>query len=163
MEEFVEDAFAEERHMETLFNPADRAAIVRRLVALQPSSARQWGKMSPAQMLAHCATMMEDACGDAVRKQSLLGTILAPFAKPRVLGDKPMMRNSPTSPAFVVTDERDLARERERLCALIARFGDGGAAAADGRVHVFFGRLTGDQWGRLMYKHLDHHLRQFSA
>ena len=26
-----------------------------------------------------------------------------------------------------------------------------------------FGRLSGDQWGRLTYKHADHHLRQFGG
>ena len=33
--------------------------------------------------------------------------------------------------------------------------------AAARQTHSFFGRLSGDEWGRLMYKHLDHHLRQF--
>ncbi len=26
-----------------------------------------------------------------------------------------------------------------------------------------FGKLTGEQWGTLMYKHIDHHLQQFGA
>ena len=25
------------------------------------------------------------------------------------------------------------------------------------------GRLSGEQWGRLIYKHFDHHLRQFGV
>jgi Protein of unknown function (DUF1569) len=29
--------------------------------------------------------------------------------------------------------------------------------------HSFFGRMTADEWAILMYKHLDHHLRQFGA
>ena len=29
--------------------------------------------------------------------------------------------------------------------------------------HTFFGSLTADEWSLLMYKHLDHHLTQFSA
>jgi len=28
---------------------------------------------------------------------------------------------------------------------------------------AFFGKLTGEEWGELMYKHIDHHLRQFDA
>jgi len=27
----------------------------------------------------------------------------------------------------------------------------------------FFGKLSGKEWGELMYKHIDHHLRQFGA
>ena len=30
-------------------------------------------------------------------------------------------------------------------------------------IHAFFGKLTGEEWGRLMHKHIDHHLRQFGA
>ena len=30
-------------------------------------------------------------------------------------------------------------------------------------IHGLFGRLDGDQWGSLVYKHLDHHLQQFGA
>jgi len=29
--------------------------------------------------------------------------------------------------------------------------------------HSFFGRMTPDEWAVLMYKHVDHHLRQFGA
>ena len=29
--------------------------------------------------------------------------------------------------------------------------------------HPFFGYLTPEQWGKAVYKHLDHHLRQFSG
>jgi len=30
-------------------------------------------------------------------------------------------------------------------------------------VHSFLGRLSGEEWGIMMYKHLDHHLRQFGG
>lgn len=41
-------------------------------------------------------------------------------------------------------------------------------AAARGREaqwpdHAAFGRLSGREWGWLIYKHTDHHLRQFGA
>ena len=62
-----------------------------------------------------------------------------------------------------MTDPRDFAKERARLVAIVKRFGEAGASAADGRMHSFFGRLKGDEWGVLMHKHLDHHLRQFGA
>jgi hypothetical protein len=149
--------------MLSLYDPENRDAVVRRLAALQPTSQRQWGKMTVAQMLAHCAKALEVPCGDRVETQSLIGRVLAPFAKPSVLGEKPMNQNAPTSPTLRVTDDRDFARERERLVALVDRFCSRGPAVTDGIVHNFFGRLTADQWGRLMYKHLDHHLRQFST
>jgi uncharacterized protein DUF1569 len=149
--------------MQNLFDAKDSADIVQRLSKLQPSSARQWGKMHVSQMLAHCATAMEVPCGDKVEKQRLIGRVFAPFAKKSVLGEKPMSRNGPTSPDLRIAGDRNFSTEHARLVALVERFCNRGPSAVDGVVHGFFGRLNSDEWGRLMYKHLDHHLRQFSA
>ncbi len=149
--------------MQNLFDPADRDALVRRLSDLRPSSPRQWGRMDAPQMLAHCAVALEVACGDRIKKQRLLGRVLAPFVRSSVLGQPPMMRNAPTDADYKIADQRDFEKERARLAALVDKFCSRGPDAADGLVHGFFGRLTGDEWGRLMYKHLDHHLRQFGA
>lgn len=149
--------------MQNLFNSADRDELVQRLSNLQPSSPRQWGKMEAAQMLAHCAVALEVACGDSIRKQALVGRVLAPFIRKAVLGEKPFQRNAPTDPTFRIAGDRDFAAERARLTAMMERFASRGPAAAEGLVHSFFGRLTAAEWGRLMYKHVDHHLRQFKA
>ncbi len=149
--------------MQNLFDASDRDAIVRRLSGLQPSSPRQWGRMNVAQMLAHCAVALEVPCGDRVKGQRLLGRVLAPFVRSSVLGDKPFIRSAPTDPDYRIVDEREFESEKARLAALIDRVCGRGPAGADGVVHSFFGRLTGDQWGRLLYKHLDHHLRQFGS
>lgn len=150
--------------MENLFTPADRAAIERRLAALRGDSARQWGKMDVGQMLAHCATALEMACGDRQKKQALLGKIVTPFIRGRLLGEAPFGRNAPTDPDLVMTGQpRDIETERQRLAGLVAKFCDRGPEAAGDQVHSFFGTLNGQEWGRLMYKHLDHHLRQFGV
>ena len=74
-----------------------------------------------------------------------------------------MRRNTPTAPSLIVADERDFAVEQQRLATLIDRFVAAGPAGCTRHPHVFFGRLTPDEWGALMHKHLDHHLRQFGA
>jgi hypothetical protein len=60
-----------------------------------------------------------------------------------------------------MTSPRDFAREKARLIASIRKFHDGGPASAARFEHAFVGKLTGDEWGRMQHKHLDHHLRQF--
>ena len=149
--------------MENLFNPADRATLQRRLSQLQPTSARQWGKMNPAQMLAHCAAAMEMACGDRQKPQAFLGKLITPFIRSAVLGPTPLRRNSPTNPDMLIGDEREFAAERQRLEKLVDRFCEAGPDAAGRQIHSFFGQFSGEQWGRLAFKHLDHHLRQFGA
>lgn len=149
--------------MRTLFEPVDRDSILERLAKLQSGAARQWGKMTCAQALAHCTVALEAGTGDKPRKQQLIGKIFAPFARKSLLGEKPFSRNSPTDPTFVVTDDRDFEAERQRLTDVINRFCELGPKNASTQVHSFFGRMSGEEWGFLMYKHLDHHLRQFGA
>jgi hypothetical protein len=149
--------------MRSLFNPADRDEVVGRLGAIQPASPRAWGKMTPAQMLCHCARALETGTGDRPMKQKLLGKILMPFVRSSILGAKPFSRNSPTDPTFVVKETCDFGAERARLLDLITRFVQRGEAAAAKETHTFFGKMTGQEWGELMYKHLDHHLRQFGG
>jgi hypothetical protein len=149
--------------MNSLFAPPDRQQILDRLGKLQAGAARQWGKMDAAQMCAHCVAALEVGAGDVAKEHSFIGNVLGRFVKGSVLGEKPFSKNSPTDPSFVVSDPRDFAKDKARLVAIVKRFGEEGASAADGRMHSFFGRLSGDEWGVLMHKHLDHHLRQFGV
>ncbi len=149
--------------MQSLFEPAAQKAISDRLNALPATAVRQWGKMDAAQMLAHCCAALEVATGDRPRRQAFIGKIFAPFMRSSLLGDKPFSRNSPTDPTFVVTDPRDFAREKQRLLTLVGRFCERGPSAAGEQTHSFLGRISGDEWGVMMYKHLDHHLGQFGG
>jgi hypothetical protein len=40
---------------------------------------------------------------------------------------------------------------------------EAGEAGTTKHPHGFFGKITPKQWGETQWKHLDHHLRQFSA
>jgi hypothetical protein len=147
--------------MKTLFDDADRASLLRRLGALQADTPRQWGKMNAAQMVTHCARALETATGDRPMKQKLIGKILMPFFRKSILGEKPFSRNGPTDPSFIVSDQRELLTERQKLLDTIARFVQRGSDAAGKETHAFFGAMTGQEWGETMYKHIDHHLQQF--
>jgi len=149
--------------LRNLFDASSKDEILQRLSKLSPEAPRQWGKMSVPQMLAHCAAALEAGTGDNPRPQKLIGKVFAPFVRKGLLGDKPFSRGSPTDPAFVVRDERDFAREREKVVALVEKFCARGRDEAGREIHSFFGRMTGEEWCRLMYKHLDHHLKQFAS
>jgi hypothetical protein len=150
--------------MNNLFEPARVQEVKDRMAQLRPDSKRVWGQMNPAQALEHCSRGIELAVGDRRPPRALMGRILGRIVKPLALGnDEPMRKNSPTVPGLVVQDERDLGIERERLCGLIDRFAAAGPAGCTTHPHSFFGRLSPDEWATLMYKHLDHHLRQFGV
>lgn len=115
-------------------------------------------------MLAHCSGAMQMAMGEIKPPRMLLGRIIGKMVKPTAFKeDVPMRRNSPTAKHLVVRDERDFAEERERLCRLIERFCEAGSAGCTEHPHTFFGPLTPEERSALMYKHLDHHLRQFGV
>ena len=150
--------------MKNLFDAKTADEVKSRTMSLRRDSVRQWGKMNPAQALAHCAASLEMAVGDRRPPQMLLGRVIGGLVKPMALGnDDPMKRNSPTVPSLVVSDERELETERTRLCGLIDRFTTAGPQGCTTHPHSFFGRLNPQEWAILMYKHLDHHLRQFGA
>jgi hypothetical protein len=92
--------------------------------------------------------------------------VMGVLIKPLVFGnDKPMRRNSPSVPELFSTDPSrcDFERERGCLIAAIDCFANEGAACCSQHPHPFFGPLKPKQWAILMYKHVDHHLRQFGV
>jgi hypothetical protein len=147
-----------------LFDAPTADEIRSRIARLAPDSPRQWGTMNPAQMVAHCAEFMRIATGEIHPPRMLLGRLIGPIVRRVALRDeRPSPRNMPTVPGFAIADEREFSSERNRLAMLVDRFVSGGANACTTTPHSFFGRLTPEQWSALMYKHLDHHLRQFGA
>lgn len=151
--------------MKSLFDEATANEVKGRLGKLGPDSQRQWGKMTAAQTLAHCAISMQWAIGDAVPDSGPLpARLVGRVIKPLVLrNDSPLRRNSPTSKSLIVLDEKDLGTERARLYGLVERFAAGGGDVCTKCPHPFFGPLKPEEWAILMYKHLDHHLRQFGV
>jgi Protein of unknown function (DUF1569) len=150
--------------MKNLFEPATVDELERRLVALRPDSPRVWGRMTPAQALAHCSSAMEMAMGDNKPPRAFVGRLFGPWAKKSLLvKGRAMSRNAPTDKSLVVSDDRDLAAEAQRLRGLINRFVAGGSASCTSHPHPFFGHMSPQEWSALMYVHLDHHFQQFGV
>ena len=151
--------------MKSLFDAATADEVKVRLGHLRQDSPHLWGKMSAAQTVEHCARSLEWAVGDSVPPLAALPLrILGRVIKPLALGDeKPMRRNSPTAPVLIVEGEPEISVVRGKLIVLIDRFVAGGQAGCTTRPHSFFGKMTPEEWAVLMYKHMDHHLRQFGV
>ena len=150
--------------MKNLFEAETVKEIADRMAQLRPDSPRQWGKMNPAQALAHCSGSMEMAVGENNPPRALIGRLVGWWAKKSMLvNQKPLPRNSPTDKSLVVTDDRDLTVEKQRLRELIDRFAAGGPGACTKHPHPFFGSLNPPEWAALMYMHLNHHLQQFGV
>jgi len=149
--------------MKSLFDAAVFQQTVGRIEGLQPAAARQWGKMTPSQMLEHTTRALEMACGKGPQKQFWLGKLIGWAVRKSFVGEKPFSKNGPTDPDLIVRDEPNFDAAKNRLLAVMREFQSGGASGCDGNVHAFFGRMSGAEWGVTQFKHLDHHLRQFGA
>jgi hypothetical protein len=149
--------------MKHMFEADSAEEIMQRLQQLRPDSRRQWGKMSATQMLAHCSAGLEMALGQVRPPRMMIGRIMGPLVKPMALMEHAeMRRNVPTAKELVVeADDLNFGKERMRLGELISCFVAAGSGGCTTHPHFFFGRLNPEEWSILMYKHLDHHLRQF--
>jgi hypothetical protein len=97
-----------------MWQDATQREMAERLARLTPDAAAQWGRMTPARMVAHVTQSFRSAA-DVARLQDV------------------MQR-------FAAKDPKSAFPE-----------------------HAAFGRLSGAQWGVLMYRHTDHHFRQFGV
>jgi Protein of unknown function (DUF1569) len=149
--------------MKNLFESETVEEVLGRINQLQPATQRQWGKMDVAQMMAHCSAALDMATGRLNPPRIFIGRVLGPLVKPVFTNEKPFSKNSPTDKRLVVADHRDFVREQERLKAGVREFHAGGEAKCTRHPHPFFGSLSPQDWSRGMYKHLDHHLRQFGV
>ena len=131
--------------MKNLFEPTLVEDVKRRIMRLHPESERRWGKMPLAVVLAHCTSGLQMAMGTG--------------------DDKPIRRNSPSAPELFKADsiQCEFERERMQLIKAIESFVSTGAVCCSQHPHPFFGPLKPQQWAILMYKHVDHHLRQFGV
>lgn len=138
--------------------------VIARINSLTPSSRAGWGKMSVAQMLAHCNVTYE-LVYDSVhpRPGAFVKMLLKAFVKPKVVGEAPYPQNGRTAPQFLVTSEKDFEREKRRLIDYISKTQQLGRAHFNGKESHSFGALNAEQWNNMFYKHLDHHMKQFGV
>jgi Protein of unknown function (DUF1569) len=149
--------------MKNLFQPDAADEVISRIDKLQPAAQRQWGKMDVAQMMAHCSATFDLASGRLVRPRVFVGRLIGPLFRSIYSNEKPFEKNGPTDKMLVISDARDFGREQEQLKVRIRQFHQGGEEQCTKHPHPFFGALTPHEWSTGMYKHLDHHLRQFGV
>lgn len=150
--------------LKTLDHEIAYLELVRRLSELREDSERQWGVMTPHQMLCHMADTFRNAMGERQVKQidfffsrtvMKWGSLWVPISWPKGLKTLPELDQAASGTAPDV-----FANDRQLLLDMMSRFR---AVPQDfiSPAHSLLGPLTRKEWMRLMYLHLDHHLRQF--
>jgi hypothetical protein len=147
-----------------IFSKTVTDQIIQRINSLTPASQPKWGKMSVAQMLAHCCVTYEMVYENKhPAPKGIMKLMLKLFVKKIVTNEVPYGQNSRTAPAFLITSEKEFNTEKDRLIAYINKTQQLGAAAFQNKESLSFGPLSTTEWNNMFYKHLNHHLTQFGA
>ncbi|MBA6153707.1 DUF1569 domain-containing protein [Gelidibacter maritimus] len=150
--------------MQTLFDQKVHQQVLLRIDRLTENSTPIWGKMDVAQMVKHCQMPLLVASGkmELVENVGFLKRMIFRMYKPIMYNDKPWPENITTPKDFKITEPQVFEMERELLKVTINEF-QSKALNMHWPKHPYFGSFSTDQWGRMQYKHLDHHLRQFGV
>jgi hypothetical protein len=147
--------------MNSIFDAASNATMITRINKLTPESQALWGKMSVDQMCKHTNEAIIVAFGENKIKVNFLMKFLGKMLKNKVFNSE-FKKNSPTAKEFIFTNKYDFETSRNELIKNFSRFAEGHPSIKLVN-HPFWGKMTYEDWDKLMWKHIDHHLRQFGV
>lgn len=147
-----------------LLQPEVKEDILSRINKLNAQTPRQWGKMNLNQMLRHNSDAMRQVYGEIkiaprgnwfvkhLMRYIILKTDMpTPKEKAETFPELNMVARNINPP--------DFDSEKKQLYDLIKNF----PAKQLHPTSPLLGKMTNEEWARLMYTHLDHHLKQFGV
>ena len=151
--------------MQNVFDAQGAQEYINRINNLTPETQRKWGKMSVNQVLAHLNVAYDlTFTPEKFPKPSFIAKfLLSRFVKPKITNEIPYKQSLPTSPAFIIADERNFEEEKAKLIGNIQRVQQLGREAFEGKENINFGKMTAQGWNNMFAKHLNHHLEQFGV
>jgi hypothetical protein len=147
--------------MKSIYDPIVLSELTQRLQRLEANTKALWGKMNAAQMCLHCYKTFEVANGSIKEARLFIGRILGPLFKSSFYNDKPWPKSTHTSPNYIISNQPEFEIEKTKLLEIMRNFSVAGEAACTKHPNPFYGKISPEQYGKGMYKHLDHHLKQF--
>ncbi|MGE3957091.1 MAG: DUF1569 domain-containing protein [Vicinamibacterales bacterium] len=147
--------------MQTLWNADDRDALLARFGRLSPDAAPAWGTLSAPRMVTHVTDGLRAALGE-VPVRPISGPLQYWPLNALIISVLPWPKGAPTAPELLARAPQQWSDELETLRTAVDRF-VARDIAGTWAPHAAFGDIGGKAWGRLTFRHLDHHLRQFRA
>jgi hypothetical protein len=113
-------------------------------------------------MLAHLVDALKMTLGELAVPDRGPVLLRLPPLRHAIIYWLPFPKGAPTSPVLLARAATDWDGELRDLNELLARFA---ARRPDDAwpEHPAFGALDGRDWGTLVFRHMDHHLRQFGV
>ncbi|MFH0733874.1 MAG: DUF1569 domain-containing protein [bacterium] len=152
--------------MKSILDEKGKNEILKRIESVRPSGKGLWGKMNSNEMLCHCNDQIKLGLGEIncnTTQKFPLGKLFKylifmgmPTPKGKIETFKSLKQGDGGTPPT------NFANDKNVLIKSIQQFN---AKYPDATTinHPAFGDLTKKEWGKLIYMHLDHHLRQFGV
>ena len=147
--------------MKSIWQEDARRELDQRIGQVAWDRPAEWGRFTAPKMICHLGDSLRMAMGDLPCASKRL-PIRYPPLKQLIIYVAPFPKSAPTAPELLAREPGDWANDIADVQQLLAR-------AASARTtdawpeHPAFGRLSKRAWGVLIYRHMDHHLKQFGA
>jgi hypothetical protein len=145
----------------SIWNDSDYRELRGRLDRLRPETPAKWGKFNAPQVVCHLADSLRMASGELPVASKNLPIRFTPL-KQLIIYWLPFPKGAPTAPQLLERQPSEFAADvqdlKNELDAIVKRGRSGPWVP-----HPAFGDLTPNAWGVLIYRHTDHHLKQFDA
>ena len=139
--------------------------IKERIADLKRDDLPLWGKMNVGEMLCHLADQIKVATGEIIcqeRSTFMTKVVLKNLILMGMKAPKGKVQTMPeVNPHLMGSKPVSFDADRDYLLRKISDFRE--ADQNKMHAHPAFGKLTKNQWGKLIYTHLDHHLSQFGS
>jgi len=151
-----------EASSETIFNPANFLEIFNRTVNIKSDAQRQWGKMNMVQMLNH----LKIATGSGINiyklkdESTFWWRVVLKFLALFFLRRLPKNVRAAEGFKIEMNNALDFNTEKEEVLKILKK---SYSSTYETFRHPLFGSMSREEWGRLIYRHFDHYLRQFSS
>lgn len=148
----------------SIYEAETSAKLHARIDSLTKETAPLWGKMNAAQMLSHCCVPYQQILGENKDKPGFfIKAIMNLFFKKTMTNEVDYKPNLPTGPTFIRNTDHDLEKEKAALKAYIVKIEQLGPEKLATIPSLSLGKLSATEWNNMLYKHIDHHLRQFGV
>jgi Protein of unknown function (DUF1569) len=147
--------------MKSIWQEETRRELHDRMARLAWDRRAEWGRFTAPKMVCHLADSLRMAVGD-LKVAPKKSPIRYPPLKQLIVYLAPFPKGVPTAPELLAREPREWTDDVADVQSLLGR------AAASRTTdawpdHPVFGTLSKRAWGVLIYRHMDHHLRQFGA
>jgi hypothetical protein len=144
----------------SLMKADDLKLLLERLERLRPDAKPAWGTLDAPRMLCHLGDSMRVALSEipATPRHSWFSRTLGRLVVVHTGLEAPPGKVK-TAPEMLTSSPATWQADLDACKQLAARVGSGAASGE----HPSFGPLTPEEWGKLSWKHMNHHLRQFGV